>query len=179
MTTTEHDQIWNTRLQDWLDDELADGERAQFETHLDSCPLCQSQLRSLEELDSQLRTALPTLELGPSFDTRVWAQVNQFDEARRAALRARLEREWQHELKTLSGNWRRTLLLVVPGIAAGIALAFAIVSCLGASEATQALVREGAQTLGQSSSMLNATITTLIGAGIGATVARWFASLTS
>lgn len=172
----EHHLEWNDRLQDWLDGELDAAEAPEFEAHLADCDLCQERLGDFEQLEAQLRQAAPTLALDTCFDARIFSQIESVDEARRAAARQRLEQELQSNLHKLSQSWRRTLAFVIPGIAAGIALAFALTSYFDSSGLTGRLVAEGATGLGAgSANWVHAMLTTALGASIGGLMAGWMA----
>lgn len=172
----EHDLEWSERLQDWLDGELAPSEQAAFDAHLATCERCQTQLRKLESLDAALRTAAPPVSLDSSFDARLFAQIDEIDEARRAAARQRVQAEIQAELQVLARNWRRTLATIIPGIIAGIALAFAFASYFETADWVRALAERGAGEIGRANAMfIHALLTSAVGGAIGYAVARWMA----
>ncbi|HWK73218.1 MAG TPA: zf-HC2 domain-containing protein [Povalibacter sp.] len=173
---SEHHLEWNDRLQDWLDGDLEAAEAPEFEAHLASCAICQERLGDFEQLETQLHQAAPTLALDSSFDARIFSQIESVDEAQRAAARQRIEQELQNNLRKLSQGWRRTLAFVIPGIAAGVALAFALTSYFDASGLTGRLVAESAGQLGAgSASWVHAVLTTALGASIGGLMAGWMA----
>ncbi|MGH8176448.1 MAG: anti-sigma factor family protein [Steroidobacter sp.] len=169
----EHTFLWNDRLQDWLDADIDPADGASFESHLADCDLCQQRLAEFEQLDRSLRSAAPPIALDESFDRRLFAQIETIDDAQRAAARQRVEQELHENLRALSRSWRRTLAFVVPGVVAGIALAFALAGFIS-TEVTHEIVA-GADSLAGSSDMVNVVLTTLLGATIGAGVARWLA----
>src|SRR5690349_21472186 len=174
----DHSQDWDDRLQDWLDDELEATQRTAFEAHLHSCETCRSTLAALERLDTTLIEAWPRLQLNVAFDAHLFAQIDAIDERKRAEARRRLEREWQQQMQALSRNWRRTLTFLIAGMAAGIAVIFALLAWFDRSGLTDMLVRQGAAELGHDSSgFLRIGITTLLGAGLGTLVAPWLAKL--
>ncbi|MBM0104552.1 zf-HC2 domain-containing protein [Steroidobacter sp. S1-65] len=169
---------WHDSLQDWLDDELNDADRAAFEAHLGRCELCQQQLGEFQELDAALTEAAPPMALDPAFDQQLFARIDAIDESQRAEARRRLEQEWQEQAQALARNWRRTLALVIPGIIGGIVLAFALMSWLDSSGITNNLVAQGAAELGGSSiDYLRLGITAVVGAAFGMLVAPWLARL--
>lgn len=173
----EHTLLWNDRLQDWLDGDVDPADGAALESHLADCDLCQQRMAELEQLDEALRRASPPIELDESFDRRLFAQIDTIDETQRAAARQRVEQELHENLRALSRSWRRTLAFVVPGVVAGIALAFALTGYFLSAEATQTLVA-GAENLARDNfGLIDALSTTLLGAAIGAGVARWLAAV--
>ena len=172
----EHHLQWNDRLQDWLDGALDATEAPVIEAHLADCAICQQRLGDFEQLEAQLRQAAPPLRLDTSFDARVFSQIESVDEAKRAAARQRIEQELQNNLQVLSQSWRRTLTFVIPGIAAGVALAFALTSYLDSSGLTGRLVAEGASEFGaNSANWVHAALIATLGASIGGVMAGWLA----
>lgn len=177
MTMDAHDLEWNDRLQDWLDGDLAPDEATQVEAHVDTCDACQAQLAALKEMDQALIAAAPRLKLDESFDARLFAQISSEDEARRAAARERVQQELEAGLASLARDWRRTLAIVIPGVLAGIALAFGLAEYFGTAEWVQSLTARGAGEIGTlNASHLHAIATSAIGAATGYLVARWLAN---
>lgn len=175
---SEHSLQWNDRLQDWLDGESNGAATAAFEAHLKTCAQCQQSVEELEQLDAALVEASPPLELNATFDARLLAQIDAIDDSRRAEARRRIEQEWQQQMRALSRNWRRTLAFVIPGVVAGIAIAFALTGWLDSSGVTSTLVAQGAAELGDGSTdFLRIGVTTVIGAALGMLVAPWLARL--
>lgn len=173
-----HSEEWDGRLQDWLDGELNTAESAVFEAHLAGCGECQQTVEALEKLDAGLVAATPPMELNAAFDQRLFEQIEAIDDSKRAEARRRLEREWQEQMHVLSRNWKRTLAFVIPGVIAGIALAFAVMAWLDSSGVTSNLVAQGSAELGSGSTdMLRMGITGLVGAALGMAVAPWLARL--
>jgi anti-sigma factor RsiW len=169
---------WADSLQDWLDGELNGPDSAAFEAHLAHCGKCQQSVGDFEALDAALVEAAPPLELGSSFDEKLFAQIDAIDESKRIEARRRLEQEWQQQMQALARNWRRTLAFVVPGIIGGIALAMALMSWLDSSGITSNLVAQGAAELGGASiDYLRLGITAVVGASFGMLVAPWLARL--
>lgn len=174
MKIDEHDLDWNDRLQDWLDGELDASEQAVLDTHVASCTRCQEKLRRFERLDEALRAATPPISLDNSFDARLFAQIDEADEARRAAARERVQAEIQTELQLLTRNWRQTLGTIIPGIIAGIALAFALAVYFDTAEWVRALADQSAGEIGRTNALfVHALLTSGVGAAIGYVVARW------
>lgn len=174
----EHLLEWNDRLQDWLDGDLDERSTAALEAHLAQCPHCRRFVEQLRGLDQALHEASAPLGLDSAFDARIFSQIETFDESRRAAARRRIEQELQQNLQALSQRWRRALMLLIPGIVAGIAIAFALNAWLGQSELARRLVMESAAGLGwDTSGVVQAGLTTLLGTGLGLLLARWFSSV--
>jgi anti-sigma factor RsiW len=170
--------MWDDSLQDWLDGELNGPDTAAFEAHLAHCARCQQNIGDFQEMDAALIAATPPITLNPSFDQKLFAQIDAIDESKRIEARHRLEQEWQQQMAGLSRNWRRTLAFVIPGIIGGIVLAMALVSWLDNSGITAALVAQGAAELGGGSiDYLRLGITGVVGATFGAVVAPWLARL--
>jgi anti-sigma factor RsiW len=174
MNEREHHLEWNDRLQDWLDGEPD----ASFEAHLAGCELCQAQLESLQALDQALQRELPALSPTESFDARLFEKIDAIDENQRLAAREQAERELRENLQALRRGWRRTLAFVIPGIIAGIAIAFAFTLWLDDSGVARTVALEGAHELGSNQAgTIQMALTALLGAGIGLAVARWLSTV--
>jgi anti-sigma factor RsiW len=177
-SSSRHSQEWNDRLQDWLDGELNSADTAAFEAHLKACAECQQSVQELEELDTALVAATPALQLDTAFDAQLFAKIEAIDDSKRAEARRQIEQEWQQQLQALSRNWRRTLAFVIPGVVAGIAIAFAAAGWLDSSGVTDSLVAQGAAELGgRSVDFLRIGVTSVVGAALGMLVAPWLARL--
>jgi anti-sigma factor RsiW len=175
---SDHELEWNDRLQDWLDGELDPAGVTAFETHLAGCAMCQNTVARFEQLDEALVAAAPTLSLDASFDQRLLAQIETIDEKHRAEARRRIEQELQQQLGALRRGWKRTLAFVIPGIVAGIAVAFALTAWLDDSGVTRTLVAEGAAELGSGSTdFIRLGVTSIVGAALGMLIAPWLARL--
>jgi anti-sigma factor RsiW len=173
-----HSEVWDGRLQDWLDGELNTADSALFEAHLAGCGECQQTVEALEKLDEALTVAAPPMTLDDAFDQRLFARIETIDDSKRAEARRRLEREWQQQLHALSRNWKRTLAFLIPGVIAGIALAFAVMAWLDSSGMTSNLVAQGSAELGGGSTdLLRMGLTCFIGAAVGMAIAPWLARL--
>lgn len=173
-----HSPEWNDRLQDWLDGELDTAASAAFAAHLNGCVECRQTVEGFEQLDAALAASSPPLGLNATFDAGLWARIDAIDESKRAEARRRLELELQQQLHALSRNWRRTLAFVIPGVIAGIALAFVLAGWFDSSGLTNTLVAEGTAGLGRDSTdFLRIGVTTMLGAALGALVAPWLARL--
>jgi hypothetical protein len=77
----------------------------------------------------------------------------------------------------LARGWRRALLFIVPGVVAGIALAFGLASWLSDASVMQALVTESAKLGSGNSGLVHLVATTVIGASLGGLIARWLATV--
>jgi anti-sigma factor RsiW len=174
---SEHRLEWNDRLQDWLDGDLSASEAAALQAHMTDCDLCRARAQELQELDRSLKSAAPRLELDAAFDARLFAQIDAIDESKRAEARRRVEQELQRDLQALARGWRRALLFIVPGVVAGIVLAFGLSSWLNDASVMQALVTESARLGSGNSGLVHVIATAVLGAGLGGMIARWLASV--
>jgi anti-sigma factor RsiW len=173
-TREQHLQEWDDTLQDWLNGELAPAARARFAAHLESCEICSDQVAGFERVDEALTQALPRLTLDNAFERRLFSKIDAIDEHARAAKRRQAERELEAERRLLARTWRRSVLTVVPSVIAGIVLAVSLSSYFSGSELVGSLVADGAAALGRNTAgMLHLGVTSLIGAGVGLTIARW------
>lgn len=173
----DHTFEWSERLQDLLDGDATASEIAAVERHLASCEECRSLLADLRALDASLQRAAPPIALDERFDERLYSQIHAIDDAQRVAARQRVERELQENLRALTRSWRRTLAFVIPGVIAGVALAFALTGYFFSADAVQPLM-ENAEALSRGhTEIFEAGLTALLGATIGAFVARWLASV--
>lgn len=103
------------QLEAYLEGELADGERATFESHLFACSRCQAELEEWRGLFSALGT-LPPIEPSADFADRVMASVHVAAVAARARTR--------HWIPRTTKGW--ALLAAALGLpAAGIGSALA------------------------------------------------------
>ena len=92
--------------------------------------------------------------------------------------RQRIEQELQQNLQALQRGWRRALLFIVPGVIAGVALAFALAWWLNDAGLMHTLIVQSAAEFGSNnSSQVQLIAMTLLGAGLGGTLARWLASV--
>jgi anti-sigma factor RsiW len=174
----EHELAWNDRLQDWLDGDLNAADEAALQAHLAGCAMCRAPAAELQALDQSLQIASPRLALGDAFDAKIFAQIETIDDSTRAAQRQRLEQELQQNLQALQRGWRRALLFIVPGVIAGIALAFALAWWLNDAGLMRTLIVQSAAEFGSNnSSQVQLIVMTLLGAGLGGTLARWLANV--
>ena len=176
--TTPHDIQWNDRLQDWLDGDLDAADAAALQAHMADCAACRARADELQALDRDLRNANPRLALDDSFDAKIFAQLDAIDETKRAEARRRLEQELQQNLQALARGWRRALLFVVPGVIAGVALAFALAWWLDTGGVMRTLIVQSAAEFGtDNSGQVRLIVMTVLGAGLGGMIARWLASV--
>ena len=173
----EHELAWNDRLQDWLDGDLTAADAVALQAHLADCAMCRARAAELRELDFNLASAAPHLALDAAFDAKLFAQIDAIDETQRAEARRRVEQELQQNLQALARGWRRALLFIVPGAVAGLALAFGLASWLSDASVMQQLVSESARLGSGNSGQVHLIVTTVLGAGVGAMIARWLATV--
>lgn len=84
----------------------------------------------------------------------------------------------QQNLQALKQGWRRALLFIVPGVIAGVALAFALSWWLNDAGVMRALIVQSAAEFGANNSgQVQLIATTLLGAGLGGMIARWLATV--
>jgi anti-sigma factor RsiW len=176
--TTPHEIQWNDRLQDWLDGDLDAADTAALQAHMADCAACRAHADELQTLDRDLRSASPRLALDDSFDAKIFAQLDVIDETKRAEARRRLEQELQQNRHALARGWRRALLFVVPGVIAGVALAFALAWWLDTGGVMRTLIVQSAAEFGtDNSGQVRLIVMTVLGAGLGGLIARWLASV--
>ena len=174
----DHHLEWNDRLQDWLDGDLDAADGAALQAHMADCALCRARADELQELDSSLRSAAPRLALDDAFDAKIFAQLGEIDDAKRAEARRRLEQELQQNLQSLRRGWRRALLFVLPGVVAGVALAFGLSLWLDDAGVMRTLIVQSAAEFGtDNSGQVRLIVMAVLGAGLGGVIARWLASV--
>jgi anti-sigma factor RsiW len=177
MSTT-HQLEWEDRLQDWLDGDLDAADAAALQAHIVDCAACRARADALQSLDSNLRSAAPRLTLDDAFDAKLFAQIDAIDDSKRAETRQRIEQELQQNLQALARGWRRALLFIVPGVIAGVALAFALAWWLSDAEVMHTLIVQSAAEFGSDNSgQVRLIAMTLLGAGLGGMLARWLATV--
>jgi anti-sigma factor RsiW len=176
--TTPHDIEWNDRLQDWLDGDLDAADAAALQAHMAGCAACRARADELQALDRSLRSAAPRLALDDAFDAELFAQIEAVDESKRAEARQRIEQELQQNLQALARGWRRALLFIIPGVIAGVALAFALTWWMNDAGVMRALIAQSAAEFGPGNSgQVQLIATTLLGAALGGLIARWLATV--
>jgi anti-sigma factor RsiW len=176
--TTPHDIEWNDRLQDWLDGDLDAADAAALQAHMAGCAACRTRADELQALDRSLRSAAPRLALDDAFDAELFAQIDAVDESKRAEARQRIEQELQQNLQALARGWRRALLFIIPGVIAGVALAFALTWWMNDAGVMRALIAQSAAEFGPGNSgQVQLIATTLLGAALGGLIARWLATV--
>lgn len=110
---------WEGRVQDWIDGDLDSAGSAAVAEHAASCAICGRRLVSLRTLDADLSVTLSRQTLDEAFDRRVLKAVAESTKADRSAARARIERERQAQIATLSHGWRRVWRsIILNGLAA-------------------------------------------------------------
>jgi len=175
---SDHHLEWNDRLQDWLDGDLSAADEAALQAHMADCALCRARADELRELDFNLSGAAPRLALDAAFDARLFAQIDAIDDSKRAEARQRMERELQQNLQALARGWRRALLFIIPGVIAGVALAFALTWWMNDAGVMRALIAQSAAEFGPGNSgQVQLIATTLLGAALGGLIARWLATV--
>ena len=173
----EHHLEWNDRLQDWLDGDVDAADAAALQAHMVDCALCRARAEELQQLDASLRSAAFCLALDDAFDAKILAELEVIDEAKRAEARRRIEQELQQNLQALAHGWRRALLFIVPGVVAGVALALALGWWLADASVMRTLIVQSAAEFGSDNSgQVRLIVMSLLGASLGAVVARWLAS---
>jgi anti-sigma factor RsiW len=176
--TTPHDIEWNDRLQDWLDGDLDAADAVALQAHMAGCAACRARADELQALDRSLRSAAPRLALDDAFDAALFAQIDAVDESKRAEARQRIEQELQQNLQALARGWRRALLFIIPGVIAGVALAFALTWWMNDAGVMRALIAQSAAEFGPGNSgQVQLIATTLLGAALGGLIARWLATV--
>jgi anti-sigma factor RsiW len=174
---TPHLSEWNERLQDWLDGDLSAPETAALQAHMADCAMCRARAEELRQLDFQLTHANPRLALDAAFDSKLLARIDEIDESKRAEARRRVEQELQQDLQALARGWRRALLFILPGVVAGVALAFGLAAWLNDADFMQQLVSESAKLGSGNSGLVHMAFTAVLGASLGGMIARWLASV--
>ncbi len=170
----DHELEWSDRLQDMVDGALAPEEHAIVQAHLESCSSCREQLTTLRAIDAELSEVTPRLALDARFDERLLAQIDSADEARLATERKRIQAELESDLARLAKEWRRTLAIIVPGVLAGIALAFGLAEYFETAEWMRSLTAQSAGEIGgANATYLHIVLTSALGGAIGYIVARW------
>ena len=126
MTTPHAHLEWNDRLQDWLDGDLDAADTAALQAHMADCAACRARADELQAARSQPAQRGPAPGAGRCVRREALRadRRDRRDEARRSA--PRIEQELQQNLQALARGWRRALLFIVPGVIAGVALAFAL-----------------------------------------------------
>jgi anti-sigma factor RsiW len=176
--TTPHDIEWNDRLQDWLDGDLDAADAVALQAHMAGCAACRARADELQALDRSLRSAAPRLALDDAFDAELFAQIDAVDESKRAEARQRIEQELEQNLQALARGWRRALLFIIPGVIAGVALAFALTWWMNDAGVMRALIAQSAAEFGPGNSgQVQLIATTLLGAALGGLIARWLATV--
>jgi len=173
----DHLAAWSDRLQDWLDGASEDLEAAAVQQHLDACADCRAFVEALQRVDLTLGAVVPVPPLDASFDARLYAHLDALDESGAAEKRRELEQELQRNLQALSRGWRRSLGLLIPGIVAGLAIAFALSAWLQAAGLTALDLGGGSGLDADLAQLLRLTLTACLGTALGLGLARWLRSM--
>jgi anti-sigma factor RsiW len=168
---TPHEAEWDQRLEEWRDG-LSASHAAAIESHIASCGECQSYLKALDRLDAALSSTISAPLLAPDFAAALWSRIDSGSQVERALAKQRAQAELQQELAKLSANWRRKLALALPGVLAGVALAFWLVSAIGGllSPLVGALQQHVTPEIGQ---LIQAILTALLGGAAGLVMSQW------
>jgi len=97
-----------SRILDYLDQQLAAGDRALVETHLAGCPACRALARQLEQLDASLARSVKPPALSAGFDARLRQRLQNetkaLSEVERAERKRQLQAEFEAGLAQLAGH---------------------------------------------------------------------------
>lgn len=177
MSDREHDAAWNDRLQDWLDGDVDAHEQALIESHLQSCERCQQTFDAFQALNDQLTTNIPRTQLDPSFDARLFMQIDAMNDAERVAARERAQAQLQADFEALSRNWKQTLLGLLPSVLAGVAFTLALTLYFDTAQWLESFAADSAgEIAGVSSNLVHLLLTSVMGATIGYAIARWLSA---
>ncbi len=166
---SQHDAIWNERLQDVLDGDVVASERAAVDSHLAACARCRTHFAALKRLDAVLAAHIEAPRLDSSFDGELFARIEAIDARTRDQARQRADDELQQNLRSLTRSWHRGLAFVIGGAIAGVALAFAFTGWIEAAGLSEKLL-DTMTGLGLAPvDGLRTVMIAAIGAGIGGT----------
>lgn len=169
-----HGGDWGQRLEEWRDGLASAADALAIETHVASCTECQDYLEALEHIDASLSSSLHVSALAADFDLKIWSRIDSSDEIHRALAKQRAQEELQQQVGALNASWRRRVLLMIPGILAGMALAFWFVSLVSESEPMATFATMLQQNLGQSAGQLvQGLVTAVLGATAGLAISQW------
>jgi anti-sigma factor RsiW len=136
---------WDERLQDWIDGDLDPSGAAALEAHVAGCSACQARMSGFRALDTTLAKALAPPALSEAFDRRLLEHVDRASTSERTAARARLEREWQAQMRAFSRQWRHALGSMLLNLLLGTALLVALLARLGAPSLVSRLIEQSGQ----------------------------------
>lgn len=169
----QHDAQWNDLLQDLIDGEIENADRVVLDSHVAGCHRCRAQLTKLKRVDHFLHAKLESPPLSVTFDQQAFARIHAMNEQTQERARRRMESELQENLQALARTWRRSLLSVIGGAIAGIALALAFLNWASEAPIAKSVVDAATNSVGQGySNVIHVLITMLVGAAIGACVSR-------
>lgn len=111
-----------SKLLDWLNDELSAPERAALDAHVAQCPTCRQELAATQQV-WQLMAAAPTPEPRPEMRTNFYAMLDTFNQAEQV----KQNRSWAGMVERFQQLWRPALaarlaysmLLIGVGLTAG------------------------------------------------------------
>ncbi|HEU4602288.1 MAG TPA: zf-HC2 domain-containing protein [Steroidobacteraceae bacterium] len=173
---TQHEAEWGQRLEEWRDGLASAAEATAIESHLAGCAECREHLDALNAIDAALSSTLSVPLLSPEFDAALWSRVDSNDAIQRTLAKQRAQEQVEQQLAALDSMWRRALVLLIPGVLAGIALAFWFVSLIEQSSLLAPLVAAVREQLGAENARLAQAIgTALLGGAAGFAMSKWFA----
>jgi anti-sigma factor RsiW len=169
-----HGPDWSQRLEEWRDGLADAAESAAIETHLASCTECQDYLEALNQIDAALSTKLQVAALSADFDSKIWSRIDASNDIQRALAKQRAQEDLQQQLAALNAGWKRKVLLMIPGLVAGIALAVWVGSLLTGTGLMASFATMLQQSLGPSMGQLIQTLATgFLGGAIGLAMSQW------
>jgi anti-sigma factor RsiW len=169
-----HGADWGQRLEEWRDGLASGADATAIETHVASCDECQDYLEALEQIDAALSSTLHISALSADFDLQLWSRIGSSDDIQRTLAKQRAQEQMQQELAALTRNWRRRVALMIPGLLAGIAIAFWFASLVNGSDAMTTFATLLQQKLGVSTGQLVQSIVTgLLGGAVGMAMSQW------
>lgn len=169
-----HGADWGQRLDEWRDGLASAAEATAIETHVARCDECQDYLEALEDIDAALSSGVHVPALSADFDMKIWSRIGSSDDIQRTLAKQRAQEEMQQQLAALNVGWRRRVMLMIPGVLAGIALAVWFGSLISGSDAMRTFATMLQQNLGASAGQLIQTIATgLLGGALGLAMSQW------
>jgi anti-sigma factor RsiW len=176
---TTHEAEWTQRLEEWRDGSADAADAAAIESHLPDCKECRDYLTALESIDAALSASLVAPALSAEFDRKLWSRIDSGNDIQRALAKQQVQDELRQNLAALEHRWRLKLALIIPGVLAGILLAFWLVSLVSAAAWFTPLFTLVQQQLGPATGQLVQTIATgLLGGAIGLLITQWITPAT-
>ncbi|HEU4655581.1 MAG TPA: zf-HC2 domain-containing protein [Steroidobacteraceae bacterium] len=173
---TQHEAEWAQRLEEWREGLASATEATAIESHVAGCDECRDYLDALNHIDAALGSTLSAPLLSPGFDAALWARVDSNDAIQRTLAKQRAQEQMEQQLAALDSRWRRALVLLIPGVLAGIALAFWFVSLIEQSSLLAPLLAALQDQLGaQNGRLVQAVATGMLGGAAGFAMSKWFA----